>query len=411
MLERRISRKIAFDIKVLIIGSVFSLLIIVFQLYEQRKIIDIQTRDAGNILTNKIRAKIEVLEHITNFLKEVSVANKGNVSREAFEKISKFLYSIYSDNEITGIFYLNQGRIQYVYPIEGNRATLGIDILKREERRDAALLAIEKKQSVLSGPYNLYQGKRGLIIRNPIFIVEDDIEKFVGFSVITIKFPSFINNIALNELENYNYKISTILNGEEKLIVSKGEISDSAKAFTMDILNSNWKVVLEPKNTAIRMSITIITGFSLIVLTLLLANLSYRYKEEKVLLEEMELDKKLLILALENTEIVIFIYNDESKKISFINKRGFLEEYGGSNEISSDILEEKLHIEEGKEELYRIFSQIKGGKKSATCVVKKRNKVYGEIWERITLVNPFVEKYRMKKIIGIVENITPSKRG
>lgn len=155
-----------------------------------------------------------------------------------------------------------------------------------------------------------------------------------------------------------------------------------------------------------RKKIIILVGGSLILLTLLLSNLNYHYKEKKLLLEEIEIDRKLLTLALENSNIVVFIYNDETQKISFIHKKNFLEEYDGNNEITTKILEENLTIEDGKDELLRMFSQIKGGKKRVSCIVKKRSKKYGEIWEKITLVNPFVDKYGMRKIIGIVENIT-----
>lgn len=409
MEERKVLKRVPFNIKILVIGSIFTFLVIIFQVYEHKKIIDIQTRDTGKILANTIRAKIEVLEDITDFLKGVSIAKNGQISRESFEKVSKFLYSIYLDNEIAGIFYLKGGRVEYAYPIEGNRGTLGIDILKREERKAAAILAIEKKQPVLSGPYNLYQGKRGLIIRNPIFIKENNKEKFIGFSVVAIKFPSFINNMDLDKLSNYNYKISTVLNGKEENIVIKGKVSNSAKTFTVEILNSEWKITLEGTKKILEMGSIAITGLSLFLLTLLLSNFSYRYEEKRELLEEMELDKKLLLLALENSDIVIFIYNDENKRVSFINKRVFLEEYGDNYEITSKELEENLHIEEGKEELLKILTQIKGGKKRASCVIKKRSKKCGEILEKITLVNPFVDKYGMRKIIGIVENITVSK--
>ena len=406
MEERRKNKGFPFDIKTLVIGGIFSLVVIFFQLYEQKKVLDTQAKDAGIILTNKIKAKMEVLEDVTDFLKGVSIARNGEVSKEIFYKVSKFLYSLYQDNEIRGIFYLKGGKVEYAYPIEGNIGTLGINILERADRKEEALLAIEKKQTVLSGPYDLYQGKKGLVIRNPIFVLENNKENFIGFSVVVIKFPSFINNIVANELVSYNYEISTYLGSEKKIIANKGKISEIAKSFDVEILNSKWKITLEQIVGLKEKKIIILVGGSLILLTLLLSNLNYHYKEKKLLLEEIEIDRKLLTLALENSNIVVFIYNDETQKISFIHKKNFLEEYDGNNEITTKILEDNLTIEDGKDELLRMFSQIKGGKKRVSCIVKKRSKKYGEIWEKITLVNPFVDKYGMRKIIGIVENIT-----
>lgn len=246
MEERRKNKGFPFDIKTLVIGGIFSLVVIFFQLYEQKKGLDAQAKDAGIILTNKIKAKMEVLEDVTDFLKGVSIARNGEVSKEIFYKVSKFLYSLYQDNEIRGIFYLKGGKVEYAYPIEGNIGTLGINILERADRKEEALLAIEKKQTVLSGPYDLYQGKKGLVIRNPIFVLENNKENFIGFSVVVIKFPSFINNIVANELVSYNYEISTYLGNEKKIIANKGKISEIAKSFDVEILNSKWKITLEP---------------------------------------------------------------------------------------------------------------------------------------------------------------------
>lgn len=398
-------KKRAFNSKILILGIIINLLVIFFQRHEYKKIENIQLKDAGIILTNKIKAKVEVLEDITEFLKGISAARNGEVSRELFYKVSKFLYSLYQENEISGIFYLEGGRIKYAYPIEGNRGTLGIDILQKAERKDDALLAIRKKQTVLSGPYKLYQGNIGMIIRNPIFIQRDGKEEFIGFSAVATKFPNFMNSIDFNELKDYNYKISTYSNGEKKIITSKGIVSPDAKTFVTEILNNNWEITLEPINNNLGINTMLITGIGLFLLTLILSHLFYRYEERKKLLEEMELEKELLLVALENSQIVIFTYDDVNKKIHFRNKRSFLEEYNGKEEISSEMLEEKLIIEEGKEKLLKAFSQIRGGRKKVTCIVQKNSEKNRKIWEKITLLNPFVDKYGMEKIIGIVEEI------
>lgn len=398
-----------FDIKVLILGIIFSILVAGLQIYEHKKIEDVQTRNIGIILANKIKAKMEVLEDVTQLLKEVSISRNGNLSQEDFYKISRHLYSLYKDSEITGIFYLKGGKIEYIYPLERNVGTLGIDIFKQDDRKKDALLAVEKKQTVVSGPYDLYQGGKGLIIRNPIFIKENEKEKFIGFSAIAVKFPEFINSINLDEIYDYSYRISTFSNGEKKVIATNSNKMKSPKIFTIEIYNTQWEIALESFKILEGLENIIIVFSSLVILTLILANISYRYKEKQTLLEDIELEKELLIIALENSNMVIFTYDDETGKIVFRNKRYFIEEYNNYTEIYPNMLEESLVIEEGKEKLIEIFSMVKGGRKSASCVVKKKNEKYGYIWEKITLLNPFADKYGMRKIIGVVENITDSK--
>lgn len=398
-----------FDIKVLILGIIFSVLVAGLQIYEHKKIEDVQTRNIGIILANKIKAKMEVLEDVTQLLKEVSISRNGNLSQEDFYKISRHLYSLYKDSEITGIFYLKGGKIEYIYPLERNVGTLGIDIFKQDDRKKDALLAVEKKQTVVSGPYDLYQGGKGLIIRNPIFIKENEKEKFIGFSAIAVKFPEFINSINLEEIYDYSYRISTFSNGEKKIIATNSNEMKSPKIFTIEIYNNQWEIALESFKLLEGLENIIIVFSSLVILTLILSNISYRYKEKQTLLEDIELEKELLIIALENSNMVIFTYDDETGKIVFRNKRYFIEEYNNYTEIYPNMLEESLVIEEGKEKLIEIFSMVKGGRKSASCVVKKKNEKYGYIWEKITLLNPFADKYGLRKIIGVVENITDSK--
>ncbi|MBM6874532.1 CHASE domain-containing protein, partial [Fusobacterium mortiferum] len=269
-----------FDMKIMIIGILFTILIVIFQIYKHRITEENQIKNVGIILTNKIKVKMEVLEDVTEYLKEFTIIRKGNLSQEDFYKISKYLYSLYKDNEIMGIFYLKGGKVEYIYPLKRNVGTLGLDIFKAEDRKEDAYLAMEKKQAVVSGPYDLYQGGRGLIIRNPIFVKEEDgSDKFIGFSVVIAKFPDFIDSIDLNEISDYNYKITTFSNGEEKLIAkSKGEMT-SLRVFTVNIFNNKWKIALEPINFLGKLDGVLVVFVSLIILTLILSNLSHRYKE------------------------------------------------------------------------------------------------------------------------------------
>lgn len=104
-----------FDMKIMIIGILFTILIVIFQIHKHRTVEENQTKNVGIILTNKLKAKMEVLEDVTEYLKESIIIRKGNLSQEDFYKISRYLYSLYKDNEIMGIFYLKGGKVEYIY--------------------------------------------------------------------------------------------------------------------------------------------------------------------------------------------------------------------------------------------------------------------------------------------------------
>ncbi|MHA7968314.1 bifunctional diguanylate cyclase/phosphodiesterase [Rhizobium sp. CAU 1783] len=60
--------------------------------------------------------------------------------------------------------------VRHVYPTAGNERILGFDYRKNEAQRDAALRARETGKYVITGPVDLIQGGRGLIVRYPVVV-------------------------------------------------------------------------------------------------------------------------------------------------------------------------------------------------------------------------------------------------
>lgn len=75
--------------------------------------------------------------------------------------------------------------LEYVYPIEGNEAALGLDLMADADRRRVLEPTIETGATVLQGPVELVQGGVGLIVRRPIYL--DD--EYWGFSAVVLDWP------------------------------------------------------------------------------------------------------------------------------------------------------------------------------------------------------------------------------
>jgi len=60
--------------------------------------------------------------------------------------------------------------IRFVYPLEGNRAAIGLDYRSHAKQREAALQAVELRRIVVAGPLALVQGGTGLVAREPVYI-------------------------------------------------------------------------------------------------------------------------------------------------------------------------------------------------------------------------------------------------
>lgn len=59
--------------------------------------------------------------------------------------------------------------VSHVYPMAGNEAALGLDLLALESQAPAVRRALEMQGLVVAGPVNLVQGGRAFIARTPIF--------------------------------------------------------------------------------------------------------------------------------------------------------------------------------------------------------------------------------------------------
>lgn len=185
----------------------------------------------------KFLSKTEVLKYSVWSL-------DGDLSQEKFDIIAKELYE---KDKIQSIQYLPDGIVKYYYPKEGNENSYGDNVLQNPSRKEDALLAIELKSHIISGPYDLLQGNKGLIIRNPIFIDE----KFIGFSNVVLDLEEFLKLCDFKDMENlgYNYKLSYKKVNQDSVVIS--ESNKELKKYKVTKLighgSHDWELKISPK--------------------------------------------------------------------------------------------------------------------------------------------------------------------
>jgi diguanylate cyclase (GGDEF)-like protein/PAS domain S-box-containing protein len=62
--------------------------------------------------------------------------------------------------------------LQYVYPLAGNEAALGLDYTQPSAQRDAVMRVVEMGAMVIAGPVELVQGGNAFIGRAPVYVTE-----------------------------------------------------------------------------------------------------------------------------------------------------------------------------------------------------------------------------------------------
>ena len=98
------------------------------------------------------------------------------------------------------------GIVKDIYPVKGNEAAFGIDMLNNPARKYEANLAKKSGEYTIAGPYELSQGGLGSLLFEPVYVTDSDGEKsFWGFSILVLDWNKFIDELELDKLGDASY--------------------------------------------------------------------------------------------------------------------------------------------------------------------------------------------------------------
>ena len=103
----------------------------------------------------KIETQISRYLENADFLKNI-LASGYTISDEQFVELSGFMKQ--NKKVIEAYELAPDGIISQIYPMEENEEAMGMDMLTLSELRTEAVLAEERKEYTISGPYELKQG-------------------------------------------------------------------------------------------------------------------------------------------------------------------------------------------------------------------------------------------------------------
>lgn len=132
-----------------------------------------------NNATNRINDRLAESQDVIITLKYL-ISKYG--FPESLDDIGKEL--IKPNSVVSTIEYVIDSTIRCAYPVKGNEAIIGYNILKDSNRNAEALRAIETQSLYFAGPFNLKQGGYGVVGRMPIF----NDSGYIGMSVAVIDF-------------------------------------------------------------------------------------------------------------------------------------------------------------------------------------------------------------------------------
>jgi PAS domain S-box-containing protein len=162
-----------------------------------------------------------------------------------FDSIAKHILE--SNKFIDAMQLTRRGVITHIYPLEGNQAVIGYDVLADSLRSQEALKALEKKTLYFAGPFELRQGGTAVVGRLPIF--RDN--SFWGFSVVLIKFSTLLEAAGISMLpeKKFTYQLSkrNPSTGEEEFFLP-GPVPSSEHSVSVEVPDGEWKLYVLPKD-------------------------------------------------------------------------------------------------------------------------------------------------------------------
>ena len=244
------------------------------------------------------------------------IVEKGyDIDNEQFDNLSSLMQE--DEDVIEARELAEDGIVSRIYPMEGNEAAMGLDMLQNPARKKEARLAMRSGEYTIAGPYELVQGGTGALLFDPAYIIDENGEqKFWGFSILVMNWDNFIKEVELEKLEDagYVYQIwKKDLYTGEKVVIDQSENPNLKNSLEVacSVPNDTWYFEIVPENGWVTISQLIFCALISIALAALAAAGYWQYKMRryKDILHEEELEKSAMEARMANEAKTRFLFN------------------------------------------------------------------------------------------------------
>lgn len=255
---------------------------------DRRTIAKLNVETYGQRIENDIENDIENGIETTDTLKQVLINGNGQIIN--FSKIAENLMS-YS---VQSVQLAPNGVVTEIYPEEGNEAGK-IDLLKDSKRGEISNYAKDHNITIIQGPIKLKQGGSGLVVRNPIYLEDENgQEYFWGFTIVILRVPEIFEDStnALSKFK-YNYRLSREASVLDKKYVEVDANCDKMirpVTYNLTVGKEKWKLEIMPRagwSNSTTLYLIFFGGLSLVLLLTGLTIVLFLLDERRVELKEL----------------------------------------------------------------------------------------------------------------------------
>ena len=137
------------------------------------------------------------------------------------------------------------GILDYVYPIEGNEAAVGLDLFADEDRSRNLLPSIESGNSVMQGPFELVQGGQALAVRHPVYRPNGS---FWGFAAVILDWDEVTAITGFDSIPSA-FVAGVRLPGEERVIAGDPTAFGQEplmRSIAVGATDTRWTIAMRP---------------------------------------------------------------------------------------------------------------------------------------------------------------------
>lgn len=215
------------------------------RLASERELVNAKLNEFENLLYDALNDGVSAAKTL-GFIAQ----NQAGVVKD-FQNIGEQLLS--SNPHVDVIQLLDSGTIVAVYPLAGNEAVIGYDVLKDPKTNKEVEEAIRRSEVYFSGPLQLKQGGTAIVGRYPLFRGR----RLLGLSAVIIYFDELLRAAALDRQQNSPFWVQLSKVNPNTEVLEHFLPEDSGEGYTgyksevfLDI--GNWNLSLQlKKSTAI----------------------------------------------------------------------------------------------------------------------------------------------------------------
>ena len=268
----------------------------------------------AEISVNRIEAQLNKYLEISDFLKNI-VESGYEIEGEDYAAWMQRMPN--SSKVIKAMELAKDGVVNEIYPLEGNKDAMGIDMLTHPARRYEAQLAVKTGKYTIAGPYRLAQGGMGALLFDPIYTKTASGEKrFWGFSILVIDWDKFVEEIGLDKLSDASFAYTLWKensSADMPMVIAHGRGAppkDGVKV-KCDVPNNTWYFEIAPEQgwvTDAQLAAAILAAFLLAgFVTIIYYQVALKRHKEKLYAEEIR--RAATVAKMANEAKTRFLFN------------------------------------------------------------------------------------------------------